>query len=505
VPNNPREIYDSTGDSLSALRALENSKNGTATATGTGGSTHSASSYAPFEHYNRVLLAGLSKQKLGIPKDDDETFIHRLGIAHAAVLDAHESQIKAGIKASPFDVQREIWQLTYNQTLMFIAHGNYDLAKASVVNELGPLLDALTNAKAAGERGKQALEDMELPSESAKLGCRLGFALLESTLSKYPFQLTNNDGTQVDVKYLKSLTDFLQENVERKDVGGDDPQLKFLWSLYKSRLDFFQRDHDGKLVDSSIRSARKELKTAMEIFQHKLLRGAASNESASLASSSSAGAGTSGGVSSVSGTGGGGGGGGGDTLTPSVQQQYVQPTMPRDLQAANRAALNLKANTELLKGNVKKSLVLCGEALSSVSYDESYDDQTKTYYDAIHQNNLALIYAASGKYYLASHALSKAITAAEASGSLVDRFERADGGRISAERRVSTAPCNFDTDGTVRADLTVQILNNAAICSLRTGNYLAAYECMSKCIENSEIWQNRTRSWIHLAEACIGK
>jgi len=594
--NNPREIFETTGDAFAALRTLDDNHRKHHQQTG--------HRMTLTERYNRVWLSELSsrsrsrstkQQQQTQPQDnnDDETttattttettssFIERVGSAQEAIIDAQPTpgviERNRTKPVDPYLIQRETFTLTYNHALLLISEGgnyNDELAKQFVTTsslfleeELRSLLLSLV-----GNKDKDKEEAARLPPENAKLGVWMAFAMLESILTKYPFQSSNHnssnnngnnndggggDGPQVDWDFLRTLTDFIQDNLDvRKDVAAadDDPQLKFLWSLYKSRLDFFQRDsNNGKLVDSSIRSARKELKTAMEIFQHKLLKeggtGGVTNESGSLASSTSAG---------VNGTGTGTGGTGTtDGNNNNNNNHYVQPAMSRDLQAMNRAALNLKANTELLKGNVKKSLILCSEALSSVSEqnpggdesnnnhnnsnnnsqndddDDDDDYKAKAYYDAIHQNNLALVYEASGKSYLALHALSKAITSVEVSGSsLLDRFERTtkqphnnntrsssissssvpppnNNTTVSSNSTTTTtttahATCNFDTDGTVRSDVTVPILNNAAICSLRTGNYLAAYQCMSKCIQNSKVWKDRTRSWIHLSEACIG-
>ena len=134
--------------------------------------------------------------------------------------------------------------------------------------------------------------------------------------------------------------------------------------LYKSRIDFFDRTTKNKIDDSSIRSARKELKQAMEIFQHKLRQ--TTNDSNSLASS----------YSEETGTGGGSGASSNNRSstksptpllggTQSFGNNNNSSNMTRVLQSQNQAALNLKANTEQLKGNIKKSLILCAEATNS--------------------------------------------------------------------------------------------------------------------------------------------
>ena len=87
-----------------------------------------------------------------------------------------------------------------------------------------------------------------------------------------------------NVEHTKALSSV--NNISQDGSGGNstlqpDPQLKFLLNLYKSRIDFFEltrtaitRDHDSDAADSirdkHMRSARKELKQAMDIFQNKL-------------------------------------------------------------------------------------------------------------------------------------------------------------------------------------------------------------------------------------------
>jgi hypothetical protein len=81
-------------------------------------------------------------------------------------------------------------------------------------------------------------------------------------------------------------------------------------------------------------------------------------------------------------------------------QQHQTPQQSMVLQKFNQAALNLKANLEQLKGNVKKSLILFSEAASSST-------QETNYYDAIHANNLSVVYQTSHKRHLALHVLSR--------------------------------------------------------------------------------------------------
>ena len=277
--------------------------------------------------------------------------------------------------------------------------------------------------------------------------------------------------------------------------GAPDPQLKFLLSLYESRVNFFERTtRDVTIRDKHMRSARKELKQAMEIFQHKLRPERA--DTSSLASISSF-------SEEVTAATGGGGNNNyySDGKQSPVSFRATSPSPPsgglsfstksnsqlsRILQGQNQAALNLKANAEQLKGNVKKSLVLCGEAQSFNSDGSSTSSNNSSYYDAIHQNNLGIVYESSGKSHLALHAFSKAV-------------------RSAIESNNNSGNCsNFESDGTARPNVTLHVLNNSAVCALKSRNYPAAYQCYAIGLATSKSWRKRPRTWLRLSEACIG-
>jgi len=259
--------------------------------------------------------------------------------------------------------------------------------------------------------------------------------------------------------------------------------------LYESRVNFFERTtRDATLRDKHMRSARKELKQAMEIFQHKLRPERADTSSlASLSSFSE----DVGGNNNYS-----------DGKQRPVSFRATSPSLPsgglsssttksnsqlsRILQGQNQAALNLKANAEQLKGNAKKSLVLCSEAQSFNSESSSTSSNNSSYYDAIHQNNLGIVYESTGKSHLALHAFSKAV-------------------RSAIESNTNSGNCsNFESDGTARPNVTLHVLNNSAVCALKSRNYPAAYQCYAIGLATSKSWRKRPRTWLRLSEACIG-
>ncbi len=73
---------------------------------------------------------------------------------------------------------------------------------------------------------------------------------------------------------------------------------------------------------------------------------------------------------------------------------------------------------------------------------------------------------------------------------------------------------NVAEDGSLRGGSGSQIsiprvLYNASICAHKIGNYLAAYECMSRfmasSLSSSEFFTRDPFSWRLLGESCIGK
>ena len=209
----------------------------------------------------------------------------------------------------------------------------------------------------------------------------------------------------------------------------------------------------------------------------------------------------------------------------------------------NQSALCVKAHLEQFKGNTKKSLILCTEAAlgsttnstnssttSMTTYgnhsmktnsnmvSSSTDNVTTTahmtddvitttatpttspsWYDAIHSNNLAVIYATNGRKHMALHGMIKALRANTA----MMMNNEASTPTEASETSFSNV---FLTDGTVKPDISTSLLYNTAICCLRTRNYMSAYECMVSCIchNHSHVFHNRTRCYLYLSDACLG-
>lgn len=411
------ELYEIHGDAAAALAACPAVRNGG------GGKKDTGTGGTGTEDYNRVLLSYMASDSGGYSNASKEKMVQQM----------EEWEGKFGDKEAFPSVKarkrtRNEWIAAYNRALLLLANG-----------------DVVQSNKVCSEKLRiMVTGNKKTSSEMSMVSTRMAFLFLEGILAN---SLASHSG----------LRDFSGASLTAASVidwlemltPESDPQFLFLLALYKSRMDFAERDEKGKHLDSKIRSARKELKTAMEVFQHKL-RPSNSGED-SLASSLEA-------DSEV------------HNMSNHNSQQQNSP-MSLVLQKQNQAALNLKANVEHLKGNPKKSLILLGESLTASPED--------SFYDAMHANNLALVYETNGKRHLAMHTMTKAL-------------------------RVDLQKPNFQSDGTARPDPSLVTLYNSALCSLQARKFLSAYECMNACVKHSPVFCRRSRCWILMAEACIG-
>ncbi|KAL3916078.1 MAG: hypothetical protein SGILL_005345 [Bacillariaceae sp.] len=449
---------------------------------------------APFhtlqEEYNSSILTALMADP---PTHDVTMFQDTLEPIEQAIFKSN------GASTTTLKTEREQLIIVHNEAVAFLASGDVHDAIEVAWKHLCPFLDTTPNSPTNAA--------VKVPDELLRLACRLGFVLLDGLLMLWPqrrhnpeqvYKTNNGDGGGDDSPLLniELIVTWLNDMVVDKELGDRDPQLKFLLSLYKSRVDFHERDHCNKIPEANIRSARKELKQAMEVFQHKLR--VVSNDSGSLASSSYSAedlhSGRSSGAKSPTPLSMSNSSGGGNNNNSS--------NMPRVLQHQNQAVLNLKANAEQLKTNMKKSLILCAEA-NNHDAEEGLDDdnnngEKNAYYEAIHQNNLGIVYETSGKPYLALHAFAKALRLSTTSS-----HDRQSGDNHTTG---ASSAALFETNGTARPDMTLNILHNTGISSLKAGNYLGAYKCFAILLrEGCNVWATRPRTWLRLAEACIGK
>ena len=496
-----RELYDATGDSEAAMRVMAESNNG--------------AEHTPQQEYNSLLLMALatsttsssnSGKKMKKTKSNSNNKDGDISLLNESLEDARMVVRNSHSNAIPNKRSiAEDWVLAYNRGLVLLSNGEIEASIREAWSCLKPVIYPETSSQ------QQSAPPLEI-------ACRMSFLILEGMLTLYPTRMHGTttdakdtvnyeDDSSFDLRLLDTVLAWLTENVELTKAqstaaandndqdsnaapaaskGGPDPQLKFLLSLYESRVNFFERTtSDASIRDKHMRSARKELKQAMEIFQHKLRPERDGTSSiASMSSFTEEATTVTGGTL--------------DGKQSPVPSRATSPSPPsgglssskassqlsRILQGQNQTALNLKANAEQLKGNVKKSLILCSEAQSFNS--DGVISNSSNYYDAIHQSNLGIVYESSGKSHLALHAFSKAVRSAiEWNG---------NNGNSS----------NFESDGTARPDVTLHVLNNAAVCALKSRNYPAAYECYAIGLATSKSWRKRPRTWLRLSEASIG-
>jgi tetratricopeptide (TPR) repeat protein len=406
------DLYEVLGDTDGALDSL---------------STRNKKGAKPRDEYNRLVLSHLVSHSHSRSSSSDKTGGDLAKKLTEWENHPHPINKEARVAPSARKRKRNEWIMTYNRALALHAAGDSIGSIELCLEKLKPLI----------------LEDQRVSDELLNVSCRMAFLFLEGII-------TTSVCCHLGIEQVDNrvTSDMVVDWMDRLDLD-EDPQLKFLLALYRSRLDFQQKDSVGRLVDAKIRSARKELKQAMEIFQHKLRPSAGDSSSVDSASYSE------------------------EQTQVSASHLQQQIPLSRILQRKNQAALNLKANTEQLKGNIKKSLILCGEAQSAVVETENSS------YAMIHTTNLANIYETNGRRHLALHTIAKGL-------------------------RSNPPASTFEIDGTANPDPTMMILHNAALCALQAHNFMAAYECMVNCVRCSSVMGCRPRCWLRLAEACIG-
>lgn len=407
------QLYDVQGDSAAALEVFSSASIGTPSSAASEYNCRLLARIAmPFETQGQSSSSDITKNTLYEElKSTDDEFMRR------------KDQL-----ISPRKRKRNEWIRAYNRALVLQTGGETGKCAAIGVEMLEDLIKG---------RKKPA-------EELTMVAWRMAFLLLECVLTFSAGRHSSLKASGLGIPDVDTIVKWLELLESEKD-----PQFKFLLALYKSRLDVAELDSSGKHVDAKIRSARKELKTAMEVFQHKL-RPSFGADTGSVVSSANSEE---------------------NTATSTYHEQPPQQPSSLVLQKHNQSALNLKANLEQLKGNTKKSLILCSEALGAAIEDPSYE--------AVHANNLGVVYETINKRHLALHSLAKGL-------------------------RTNKRTTLFHSDGTTKPDQSILVLYNAAICSLQARNYVSAYECMATCVAHSAIFHDRPRCWLRMAEACVG-
>lgn len=374
------EVYESSGDSEAALKLLLSEKK---------------AEKSNKQKYNEFLCQSLASQR-----QLDDAWFNELMVIEEAVKDQ----------------QNQTTETTLNRITQWIAVHNRGLALLNLhrPREAWDIVWPIWKGEMMPITNKNMKSNSkESSTVSFRVVCRTGLLLLQASLE--PNFRQPIDNIEEELVSTSLLLDWLQSNIPTEQAS-----LKFLHLLVKSQMNLSNAGDNLSLTDDQVRSARKELKNAMDIFQHKLK----------------------------------------DDETATVS-----------------SVLNLKANTERLKGNVKKSLILLGEAKTD---DDGKNDKMKSLDDQMHHyNNLGLVYRSNENPNLALHAWSKSLTT----------------------NSNLTTTATLQTKGTAQSNGQTMTLFNASMTCLQQQNFKTAYECMSQVIP---MWPLREDCWLRLAEACIG-
>jgi len=343
--------------------------------------------------------------------------------------------------------------LRYNIALSYLCSGNSFESQRLLM----PVYNFMMHQSETEETNEEE-ETFRNPAEVlSTLYCDIAFLLLECVIhdNSGSCSLASNSASKtLSDSLFKWIADYLKKH--EKEIYANEPdalsatalhELKFRNHLYKSKILFIR----GNTAETQ-RLSKKEMKSAMEILQHKLRQpDSATGEEAPVLNDMSA----------------------------ATDKKYHQ------------IALYLKANSEHLKGNTKKALKLCAEA-TSAGEDQldtrSSDDLENLLEAAMHHNNLAIIHQSAGKVHIALHYYVRAL-------SLIERLE-------SFHSRLPTVNIN----GFASPIPLAEILYNASLCAAQAEKWENSYECMVKCINASpQVFASRSRCWLRVAEACIGK
>ena len=322
---------------------------------------------------------------------------------------------------------------------------------------------------------------------------------------------------------------------DESSVVPTEDELHFRTTVYRSRILLAKQStrNDQANVDKMTRMARKELKGAMETYNHKLVPRAGGGGSSGGGDGRSVGSGgdasggplldhSAHGLDDVLGAGTGGTGGGASTAVHSAN-----PHVQHRLDAQNQYALSLKAHLECLKDNGKKAVKLTAEARhagerrrmrpgasgagtgGTGAGDEAIggaggaaapptgeNADAIAIDDAHHLNNLALLHQTEGKNHAALHYYSRALSSLEG----ISSPSSATGSATTGSTTIS-----FESDGTALPNPLPSILHNASICAFAVRNYVTSYECMARAVRlDPASYGSRARCYLRMAEACLG-
>ena len=371
-------------------------------------------------------------------------------------------------------------------------------------------------------------------------------------IEKHSLSLSSmvNDGTQIDTN-LSSQYELFKHD-----------ELKFRLHLYRSRLLFLDDKND---LEGRTRTARKELKNAMDMYQNKLCidqeDGKEGHHGMKVSHSKQGSKSGSGGpLSSAKGKGGGQQASettsvtsmAGGSLVTSVSdvnwnegksgaipratfegmpskntaQQHQITTIATaatkvkkdtpNLQVRHESVLYLKANLEYLRGNTSKSLKLCAEArsagkksrrekseISQVAVASAVDEDIN---DADAQSSPVDGETQMANDYDEAIYYNNLALLHQSAGKVHLALHYYSFALSFMQQVFGTNSQCFWSNGVVRPDISADILNNTSVCAFQASEYRRAYECMARCVIMSPIvFGRRARCWLRLAQSCIGK
>jgi CCR4-NOT transcription complex subunit 10 len=230
----------------------------------------------------------------------------------------------------------------------------------------------------------------------------------------------------------------------------DQTEFQFRLHLYKAKVLLLLQDH---------KPCKKEVKSALEIFQREL-KDLANSSSATAAATAAS----------------------GDTTLPAIATQSAFYPVP-SAGIQNLSALYLKANLEYLRDNYKKALKLlasCHGFQGSEEYAGPGEPVGPHYY-----NNMGCLHHKLGCYHASLHYFKKALTA------ISDGMSTSSTGSLA---------CGAETDGRVVGGIACEVLYNIGLQLLLTDEPTQALKCFEK---SALLFYNRPYLWLRMAECSI--
>jgi tetratricopeptide (TPR) repeat protein len=382
--------------------------------------------------------------------------------------------------------------LSYNLALHAFYTREFETAKSIIY----PICECILNYEGG-------LEDMIY----GDLKCKIAFLAVDCMLEIFDLESVGNVLNWIE-RYVtfRSGASTADENCNGDETISfqqeSDMELKFRLHCYRARYLFMCAEDDRTSLELNLKKVRKELKNAMEIYNHNLSGKKINGESMedgtasiqdSVSPSVDSGHGMandhhrhrniaflSNGISNGSAN---------DVVAPNQNEDSQVPFELRLSNAQNQHVLFLKARLEYLKGNCNKSMKLCSEAQNAM--DKNSSDETTNILHAIYNNNMGLVYQSARQFHLALHYYALALSFIEIPENETD------------DTQVNGV--TLHRDGTVQQISVEQLLYNTAICSQACGNYVGSCECMIRFIQLSKKCSKHPFPWLHLSESYIGK